>query len=92
MSRVIVTVKGAFDAWKRRSLTELDVVYMYLDAIVLKVRSAKKVVSMVVVDGLFVVVAAQPAAPIDAPARRRGRGHLSAGSSPPRGRWSPPRR
>ena len=46
VSRVIVTLKAAFDAWKLRSLEDLDVAYMYLDAIVLKVRSAKKVVSM----------------------------------------------
>jgi putative transposase len=46
VSRVIVTLKSAFDAWRTRSLANLDVVYMYLDGIVLKIRSAKKVVSM----------------------------------------------
>jgi putative transposase len=46
VSRVIVTLKAAFDDWKKRQLDGLEVVYVYLDAIVLKVRSAKKVVSM----------------------------------------------
>jgi transposase-like protein len=46
VSRVIVTLKSAFDAWRKRSLANLDVVYMYLDGIALKIRSAKKVVSM----------------------------------------------
>ncbi|CAN5197970.1 IS256-like element IS1553 family transposase [soil metagenome] len=46
VSRVIVTLKDAFDEWKKRPLGGLNVVYMYLDAIVLKVRSAKKVVGM----------------------------------------------
>jgi transposase-like protein len=55
VSRVIVTLKGAFDEWKKRPLDGLDVVYMYLDAIVLKVRSAKKVVSMPVLVAVVVL-------------------------------------
>jgi putative transposase len=55
VSRVIVTLKAAFDAWKKRSLDDLDVVYMYLDATVLKVRSAKKVVSMPVLVAVVVL-------------------------------------
>jgi transposase-like protein len=55
VSRVIVTLKGAFDAWKVRSLEQLDVAYVYLDAIVLKVRSAKKVVGMPVLVALAVL-------------------------------------
>lgn len=55
VSRVIVTLKGAFDAWKRRSLADLDVAYVYLDAIALKVRSAKKVVSMPVLVAVCVL-------------------------------------
>lgn len=46
VSRVIVTLKAAFDEWKRRPLDGLDVAYIYLDAIALKIRSARKVVSM----------------------------------------------
>jgi putative transposase len=55
VSRVIVTLKSAFDAWKKRPLDGLDVVYMYLDAIVLKVRSAKKVVSMPILVAIVVL-------------------------------------
>jgi transposase-like protein len=43
VSRVIVTLKAAFDEWKKRPLDGLDVVYMYLDTILLMVRSARKV-------------------------------------------------
>jgi putative transposase len=52
---VIVTLKGAFDDWKRRSLADLDVAYVYLDAIALKIRSAKKVVSMPVLVAVVVL-------------------------------------
>ena len=52
---MIVTLKAAFDAWKKRFLDDLDVVYMYLDATVLKVRSAKKVVSMPVLVAVVVL-------------------------------------
>jgi len=55
VSRVIVTLKSAFDAWRKRSLASLDVIYMYLDAIVLKIRSAKKVVSMPVLASVAVL-------------------------------------
>lgn len=46
VSRVIVTLKAAFDEWKQRPLDGLDIEYIYLDAIALKIRSARKVVSM----------------------------------------------
>lgn len=55
VSRVIVTLKGAFDAWKVRPLGELQVAYLYLDAIALKIRSAKKVVSMPVLVAIAVL-------------------------------------
>lgn len=55
VSRVIVTLKVAFDDWKSRSLASLDVAYVYLDAIALKVRSAKKVVSMPVLAAVVVL-------------------------------------
>lgn len=55
VSRVIVTLKGAFEAWKRRPLAEIDVTYVYLDAIVLKIRSAKKVVGMPVLVAVAVL-------------------------------------
>lgn len=59
VSRVIVTLKGAFDAWKQRTLEGLDVAYLYLDAIVLKVRSAKKVVSMPVLVAVAVLASGE---------------------------------
>lgn len=43
VSRIVGTLKGALDTWAARSLTELDVVYVYLDAIALKIRCAGKV-------------------------------------------------
>lgn len=55
VSRVIVTLKEAFDAWRGRSLADLDLAYVYLDAIALKVRSARKVVSMPVLVAMAVL-------------------------------------
>ena len=44
VSRVVSTLKNAFDVWRSRSLEDLDVVFLYLDAFALKVRNAGKVV------------------------------------------------
>jgi len=38
VSRVVTTLKADFEAWRQRPLGELEVVYLFLDAIVLKVR------------------------------------------------------
>src|SRR5215470_2060240 len=46
MSRVIATLKQGLEAWRTRSLTELDVIYVYLDGYALRIRSAGKVVSV----------------------------------------------
>jgi putative transposase len=46
VSRVIATLKDCLDAWRTRSLADLDVVYLYLDGFALRVRSAGKVVSV----------------------------------------------
>jgi putative transposase len=46
VSRIVATLKAALEAWQTRSLADLDVVYLYLDAIALRVRSAGKVVSL----------------------------------------------
>ncbi len=46
VSRVIATLKDGLDAWRTRSLADLDVVYLYLDGFALRVRSAGKVVSV----------------------------------------------
>jgi putative transposase len=46
VSRVIATLKDGLEAWRTRSLAELDVIYVYLDGFALRVRSAGKVVSV----------------------------------------------
>jgi hypothetical protein len=42
VSRVVGTLKAELEAWRTRSLAELDVFGLYLDAIALRVRSAGK--------------------------------------------------
>jgi transposase-like protein len=44
VSRVVATLKDGLEAWRTRSLAELDVIYIYLDGFALRVRSAGKVV------------------------------------------------
>ena len=46
VSRIVGTLKMELEAWRTRSLAELDVVGLYLDALALRVRSAGKVVSV----------------------------------------------
>jgi hypothetical protein len=43
VSRVIATLKGGLEAWRTRSLTDLDVIYVYLDGFALHVRSAGRI-------------------------------------------------
>jgi putative transposase len=45
VSRVTATLKDGLEAWRTRSLADLDVVYVYCDAFALRVRSAGRVVS-----------------------------------------------
>lgn len=45
VSRVVATLKEGLEAWRVRSLTDLDVLYVYLDGFALRVRSGGKVVS-----------------------------------------------
>ena len=45
VSRIVATLKGSLDAWLTQPLAEREVVYVYLDALMLRVRSAGKVVS-----------------------------------------------
>ena len=56
MSRVIATLKGGLEAWRTRSLTDLDVIYVYLDGFALRVRSGGKVVSVPVLGVVGVLV------------------------------------
>src|SRR6266849_1282760 len=46
VSRVVATLKGGLEAWRSRSLADLDVLFVYLDGFALRVRSAGKVVSI----------------------------------------------
>src|SRR5713226_4205532 len=46
VSRVIATLKDGLETWRTRSLADLDVIYVYLDAFALRVRRAGKVVSV----------------------------------------------
>jgi putative transposase len=46
VSRIVGTLKAELEAWRTRSLAELDVLGLYLDALALRVRSAGKVVSV----------------------------------------------
>jgi transposase-like protein len=55
VSRVVGTLKGEFEAWRRASLTELELAFLYLDAIVLKVRSGRQVTRLPVLVALGVL-------------------------------------
>src|SRR3989454_9240847 len=46
VSRVVATLKDGLEAWRTRSLADLDMIYVYLDGFALRVRSAGKVVSV----------------------------------------------
>jgi putative transposase len=59
VSRVVGTLKGALDAWRTRSLAGLEVVYLYLDAIALRIRTAGKVVSSPVLVAVAVLADGQ---------------------------------
>lgn len=55
VSRVVATLREALQVWMTRSLTDLDVVYLYLDAISLRVRTGGKVVSVPVLGAVGVL-------------------------------------
>jgi len=55
VSRVVQTLKGALDEWRKRSLAELEVVYLYLDAFPMRVRVAGKVVGVPVLAAVAVL-------------------------------------
>lgn len=44
VSRIVATLTSSLEAWQQRSLGDLEVVYAYLDALALRVRSGGKVV------------------------------------------------
>jgi len=59
VSRVVATLKDGLAAWMARSLAELDVVYLYLDALALRVRRAGKVVRVPVLTAVAVLADGQ---------------------------------
>lgn len=54
ISRVVGRLEELFSQWRRRSLASEPVVFLYLDAIALRVRIAKRVISVPVLLGLGV--------------------------------------
>jgi putative transposase len=46
VSRVIDTLKDGLEAWRTRTLADLDAVYIYLDGFALRVHSAERVISV----------------------------------------------
>jgi transposase-like protein len=55
VSRIVATLREALDAWMTRTLAALDVVYLYLDALHLRVRTGGKVVSVPVLAAVGVL-------------------------------------
>ena len=55
VSRIVGTLKAELEAWQARSLADLDVIYLYLDAIALRVRSAGRVASVPVLAAVAVL-------------------------------------
>lgn len=54
VSRIIATLKDGWTAWTTRSLADVDLVYLYLDALCLRVRQAGKVASVPVLTAVAV--------------------------------------
>lgn len=59
VSRIVGTLKAELEAWRTRSLADLDVFGLYLDALALRVRSAGKVVSVPVLGVVAVLTDGQ---------------------------------
>ncbi len=54
ISRIIATLKDGWTAWATRPLADVDLVYLYLDAVCLRVRQAGKVASVPVLTAVGV--------------------------------------
>jgi putative transposase len=59
VSRIVATLKTGLEVWQTRPLADLEVVYLYLDAIALRVRSAGKVVSQPILGAVAVLADGQ---------------------------------
>jgi putative transposase len=55
VSRIVATLKDGLTAWTTRPLADVDLVYLYLDALCLRVRSAGKVASVPVLTAVAVL-------------------------------------
>lgn len=55
VSRIVATLREELQTWMTRGLADLDLVYLYLDALALRVRSAGKVVSVPVLTAVGVL-------------------------------------
>ena len=55
VSRIVATLKDGLTAWTTRALTDVDLVYVYLDAVCLRVRQAGKVTSVPVLTAVAVL-------------------------------------
>ena len=55
VSRIVATLKDGLTAWTARALAEVDLVYLYLDAVCVRVRSAGKVASAPVLTAVAVL-------------------------------------
>jgi putative transposase len=55
VSRIVSTLRGDWETWRKQSLKDLNVVYLYLDAIALRVRSAGKVTGLPVLAAVAVL-------------------------------------
>jgi transposase-like protein len=69
VSRVVGTLRQGLEAWQERSQADVELAYLYLDAIALRVRLAKRVVSVpalvalgVLADGSKQLLAMEPCA------------------------------
>jgi hypothetical protein len=47
-------LRGEWEAWSKQSLADLNIVYLYLDAIALRVRAASRVTGLPVLAGVAV--------------------------------------
>jgi len=55
VSRIVATLKDGLTAWTARPLAEVDLVYLYLDAVCVRVRSAGQVASVPVLTAVAVL-------------------------------------
>ena len=55
VSRIVGSLKAEMEAWRQRRLGDLELAYLYLDAIVLRVRTGRKVVGVPVLVALGVL-------------------------------------